>query len=454
MRFNFFHRHSRETVIFCVAVILRLAFLGFLFFRFGGDFYTVGNSDAFGYIDIGESLARGRGFQMYGITSAMRTPGYPLFLSLFSFLSIPLFFVPVVQHVLAGASAVLLYRLGKIFFNERAGFIAGLLFAIEPYGLLLSNTVMTEVIFTFFILLSLYFFARWEKDREDRVSSVGAGISLGAATLIRPLSVYLPALLIVFLFWRTRREWRGHVRSAFLFFAAFILMLAPWSIRQYRAFGSFELTNLDTYLMYFRVAPVAEAAERGISYDTAVQALVDAIHKKIPNFNQAALEHTFAYTEILAQESRRIIGQRPGAVAQYFLASLPAGLFASGYNELLELFGLVRRTTDTSFIAFLYAGQFREAAAAALLFDLVQIAVFFGALLWGGAYGVIVFGLIRLRQKRSHDLVPFIFFLSIAAFFVFFALGPSVFVRYRVLSYPFLFLLVGVSADLVLKKRV
>ncbi len=447
-------RYPTETMLFSIAIIVRFCLMILFLRHFGSDFYTAGNSDSFGYLDIGKSIAEGHGFQMNGVTSAMRTPLYPLFLSVFYLLHIPLWVIPIVQHGIAGISAVLLYRIGKLFFGMRAGKIAGFLLAVEPYGVLLGNTVMTETLFLFFLLLSLYFFGQWMLLGKLRVSPALSGFFLGAATLVRPLTLYLPMVFLVFLFWRFRREWRQHIRRALVFGTVFAAVLAPWSVRQHRLFGSYELTNLDTYLLYFRVAPIAEAQARGIDYASAVRVLAENIHRMIPNFSEAALEHTFSYTSVLSQESRRILAQHPAAVVQYFFASIPSGLFASGYDEFLEIFGYERHAPDQHITGLFRDGRYGEALAALFGRDAFHAVFLIGALLWAAAYAGIILGFFVSWNTRPEGRLGMIFFLTLAAFFIFFSIGPLVFVRYRVLSYPELFLLIGCSFDLVLKKRV
>lgn len=451
---KFIERYPTEATLFCVALIVRLTMMLFLAWRFGSDFYTAGNSDSFGYLDLGKSVADGRGFQMYGITSAMRTPAYPLFVSLFYLFHIPLAFIPVVQSCLAGASAVMLFSLGRIFFRARAGWIAAALFALEPYGILLANTAVTETLFVFFLLVSLYFFARWLSIGASRTLPLFSGMALGLATLTRPLTAYLPIFFAAFFLWRFRQgNWRALLAPVGIFFIVFLGVLAPWSVRQYRAFGSVQLTNLDTTLLYLRVLPIAEAKIRGVDYRTAISLLVAELPEKISNFDEAAFEHTFAYTDVLSKEARTKIFSEAPTVARYFAASLPSALFATGYDELLELFGVPRPGGDANFTLLLHEGRYREFAKALLGVNLFHIIFLLGVLAWGTCYALLLWSAIIAWRKERDAASRIVFVLLLAGFFVFFASGPLVYVRYRLLSYPFLFLAIGYAADLVFRKR-
>ena len=159
---NKYMKYKTETTIFALALVLRLILIVFLYQKVGPQYYTdAGTVDTLTYLGSAEGIVQGKGFTFWGYTSAVRTPIYPLFLSVFYLFHIPIFVVPFVQIMFASLSAVVLYRIGGLFLSPKVGLIAGILFAIEPYNLFYSTIIMSESLFILLFLLSIYSFGKW-----------------------------------------------------------------------------------------------------------------------------------------------------------------------------------------------------------------------------------------------------------------------------------------------------
>ncbi|NIM18788.1 MAG: phospholipid carrier-dependent glycosyltransferase [Candidatus Latescibacteria bacterium] len=84
----------------------------------------------------------------------------------------------VVSFIASVGSVVLIYRVGRIFLSKHHAFLCALLLAITPLFIRFSLNTMSESLYIFFILLTVYFFAKG----KDSLT----GIALGLATITRP----------------------------------------------------------------------------------------------------------------------------------------------------------------------------------------------------------------------------------------------------------------------------
>ncbi len=445
--------YNIESAVFLASFLLR-AVLGLWFFHlYGHDILSFANSDALGYINNAQHLVAGEGFREEGMLSALRTPLYPLFLAGLLALKLPLILLPLFQALLFSATAVIVYKIGALLFSKRAGAIAGVLFAIEPFMAVMSNLATPETLFLFFLLLFLYLFSQYcFREKRDALLLFLSGVVLALAVLTKPVGLYLPLLLAIFLliFGVRRGGWKKAFAMAALFLFAFSVTVFPWSLRQKLFFDSWQLSNSGTYMLYTRVLPIAVAEERGVSYEEAARILLkEELPQKIPNFDPMAMEYSFAYDAYLKKDAGERIARYRGAIFKFYLFSTVSGFFGTGYDYLLEEFGFARNYVRESFTQKLLAGDIAGFVATFFRMDVFQFAVIAGGLVWLLAY-LCIGGSIWKGLRDERYRTGFILLLVLVCYFVFFSLGPQARARYRVPSYPFLFLLVGFSLDLIM----
>ncbi|HXV27908.1 MAG TPA: glycosyltransferase family 39 protein [bacterium] len=214
------------VILFAAAFLLRLMLMGV--------WYGTGQSghmpdDAYGHYAIAESLLQGKGFQLEGKPTLRRPPVYPFLMAL----NIKWHFFPAgiyVSQIFAGTLICLIvYLLGKEIFNETAGFIAGILAAADYLAVRQTASVMPDLIFVFFLILSFYFAYRAWNERKD-AWLFGAGLAGGAALLTKDVLILFYFLFpLWFLFWGDR--FKKIIQRTALFFSALFLVIGPWIIR-------------------------------------------------------------------------------------------------------------------------------------------------------------------------------------------------------------------------------
>jgi 4-amino-4-deoxy-L-arabinose transferase-like glycosyltransferase len=143
--------------------------------------------------------------------------------------------------ILGTLTTLLVLELATRWFGPKAGLLAGLLYAIWPSQIEFTTILASELLFNFFILLAIFFWNR--KAMPNWTDAILAGIALAAASYVRPLALILPAL---FLLWTLARgKWTAMIARAAITTAVMLLLILPWTIRNYFAFHTIVLVSTN-----------------------------------------------------------------------------------------------------------------------------------------------------------------------------------------------------------------
>lgn len=199
--------------------------------------------DAIEYESLGHSLATGQGYQSQGghplivarapAPTAFRTPGLPLFIAAhYAVLGGRAPLAPRVTLVLLNALAAAALFLALQRAAAPAPLLAALAFALWPESLTSfyqNDLLLAESLALPLLCLLLLLYSDPRRSRH-----LLAGLCLGALILVRAYLFLLPALMMALaLLWRRR----DLLRRAALIGAVAALVVAPWSLRNQRAFG-------------------------------------------------------------------------------------------------------------------------------------------------------------------------------------------------------------------------
>jgi hypothetical protein len=231
------------------------------------------------------------------------------------------------QAVLAGILMPWLgYRLGRRHFSHQVGMVTAGLMAVYIYFVYYAATLMTETFYIIAILWTLDLvgqlgqaptarnFAGPLSQTQYLKLSVGLGLALAVAVLLRQVFLLFIPVLLGWLFWRSYRHQVRQVKqiAGVLLIATAILVMAvaPWTVRNYRAFSSFVLLNTNAGFAFFwgnhpihgynfiSVLPVD-----GPSY-------VDLIPSELWGLNEAEMDRALlkrSFTTIQADPGRYLI---------------------------------------------------------------------------------------------------------------------------------------------------
>lgn len=150
----------------------------------------------------------------------------------------------------------LLYQMGKMIFGSaRVGLLSGLGYGLYAPSIGLSCQAFSEPISTFLVLVfCVAFLIAIKRGSLGLVAT--AGVVLGLLVLARPVFCLFPLVAVFFLgsFSFSSKRWKARA----LFFLSFVLVLLPWTARNYGVFGAFIPTTthlgLPLYQSHFRLA--------------------------------------------------------------------------------------------------------------------------------------------------------------------------------------------------------
>lgn len=225
--------------ILAVALVLRVVWVLYAARPPGGGLH-----DPNFYYLYGEQMARGLGYRLLDRSpSAYYPPGYPFSLVPFFWL-VPHTPLHHLRHAEVGIVAttniawslltiVLAFVIARrVTGRSIAGYVAAGVLALWPNLIFHTAVALTETLFLLLLLVIVWLVvsAPWDAKRWEPWRLVSTGVVLGAATLVRPVTVPLfPALLVVLLVGGL--GWRRAITSTAIVFAAAVAVLTPWAIR-------------------------------------------------------------------------------------------------------------------------------------------------------------------------------------------------------------------------------
>jgi hypothetical protein len=264
--------------VFVLAAALRV---GWVAARHARQLDALNFPDEQAYLLAAQSLAAGNGLIDEFGYRATYMPGYPAFIAVFLRLGLPLLVLRVVQALLGALVAPATFLLAHRWANcilkgsgggaalpvddglrTRIAWLAGVLAACDPFLIFFSGLLLTEALFT--VALVVFWWLVLELIDPERASwalaSIGAGVCLLAAIMLRPSSMILlmVAPLVVLCLGRFRvSSW---LRAGVLV-AVVMAGLFPWAARNARILGEWRWTTTRGGIsLYDGVQPGATGA--------------------------------------------------------------------------------------------------------------------------------------------------------------------------------------------------
>ncbi|MGB5511130.1 MAG: glycosyltransferase family 39 protein [Woeseiaceae bacterium] len=226
------------TALFAIAVGLRLGAVN------ATEVQNPIRADAADYYTYAVNLKKHRTYSRATISDtapvpdAVRSPGYPVFLTMFvedpptQFM---LWRIVAAQALLDSLTVLLALAIFRRFLPEGLALGAGLLTALSPHLISASTYLLTETLFVFLTTLSIWLLIKLFVD-QNRVVAIAAGAIIAAATLTRPTLQFfiIPAAGILY-FVLARRD---RLRLITPLLVGFVLVVSPWVIRNLGPIGS------------------------------------------------------------------------------------------------------------------------------------------------------------------------------------------------------------------------
>ncbi|MDR3665988.1 MAG: glycosyltransferase family 39 protein [Ignavibacteriaceae bacterium] len=219
--------------------------------------------DAGGYHNMALGLLFDHSFNNCG---SIRTPVYPIFLAVCYLISgKTIWFALFVQIIINLLTLLLTYKIALEFFTKEIALISVLLLALDNHQSEFTVSLVTETLFTFIFISSIYFLCVGLIKRKKTIKYLAiGGCLLGLATLTRPITFLFPVAAVIFIvgyYLIFNKAGSSKIRfkmctvNSFIYVVFFLLTISPWLYRNYVLYNEVQLTSITgSNLLFYNVA--------------------------------------------------------------------------------------------------------------------------------------------------------------------------------------------------------
>lgn len=159
------------------------------------------------------------------------------FIIIFGKLNAALTAFRIFQAALQTLCLLLVFFIGRKVFDSKIAILAVLLNAIYLPEVWVSNLILTEAFFKFFVL-NLIYFSLHALERKKTFYYILGGIAWGIATIYRPTIATFP-IIILFMWIIKKYSFKDILKYTLVVSLIFCAILSPWWIRNYSIFHQF-----------------------------------------------------------------------------------------------------------------------------------------------------------------------------------------------------------------------
>lgn len=406
-------------------------------------------SDSVGYVVLADHLLEkhvftGSNHPPY-FPETYRTPVYPLLLAIFKAFTGSYVFFPAVQFLFVVGSAFIILRAGERLFGRKVGLVSAFLFMFDPTTVFHTLVILSEISYVFFILLSLYVLFPNFRSNDSRIS-LGAfyasGFILGFATLLRPVSMFLPIVFAIFYVCWQRREnsWKVVGLRTVIFLLGFCTLVFPWVVRNRLETGAWGLSSAPTFGLFFYAVPEFLSYKENTTPDVIRLRMAKDLPAGIAQGNFGSLE----YSGLLQNLSLKYLKGNIISYSEYHIVKTIPVFLSPGLRNvevsLNDIFGAkVFDFSTANMTNLLLHGKFAEFFGELKRSFLITAEMIF-------LFLVSICAIIAFARKRTRTAV---FFFWIIILYFSLLTGPAAYARFRLPIAPFLFLLAVFGATIV-----
>lgn len=383
-------------------------------------------TDEAGYYNNATEILKGNFFskEMYANNKSLLSVGYPLYISfirlLFGDNLIP---IKISQIFLVLIGAYLLFKIGDLLFNKRIGVIAAGIYSLYPTILNYSHKILTETIFIFLLILSIYFFCKYIK-LDNIYSLIFSGFLLAIATIVRQITLLFPIVIVSILLIDEGIS-RKKLMHSFVFLISFLAVIVFFTLRNnYVKDDSVQVVmslsgmiyvgnNLETNGTWMG-KDYYEKLYKELGVNENISKRRKLLHKMaIENIKDNLKNHPWEYFKLLFIKKPLHMWAKTNVVGFGF----PNRRFKDDIKQK-DYFVIIVKTIS----AFLFAG-------------------------------LLVFALIGFFYILKSTWKDKLIFISIPLYFTAVLIPILAIQRYVVPTYPFIFVLSAVGIDKIFRKR-
>lgn len=370
-----------------LAFLLRIIYFICIIIRNPDGIYV---HDSYGYWQIAFNVRE------YGIFSQSydlpidpdyyRTPLYPLFIILAEAIGPEGFSIIALQIILAIITCYLTYKIAfEITGSSFISNIAALIIAIDVPSIVMNSLVLTETLFTFLLIISVYTLIRFIKT-EKSGALILSSLFCGLAILCRPIGFFIPILFAFFILFYFRKELKKAIVPVIVFGLITFFTVSPWLVRNKITFDHYFLSVIREHDMqnYQAAAIYAELNDRSLPESQSILRW-----KTFRAFKGDANKQPYEYARYIENDAIKIAFENPDILLKhhviqfmhFFLKPCRAyidiqlGHWGRGYNTIPKDYPIFK-------YLFEHNSKFTTAAVFFQLFVLliVYLSVFFGVI--------------------------------------------------------------------------
>jgi 4-amino-4-deoxy-L-arabinose transferase-like glycosyltransferase len=219
-------------------------------------------TDSTQYLNLADSLRLTGQYSGTDWEEKMRPPGYPLFLAAIRAIApSQLGLVSLIQLLVTSGTAYLIYRCGKALGGKVTGLAGALVYALNPNALFWSLSILTETLFSFMLVLSLFLLIQ-ARQKEKLSFLAGSGLALSFAVLIRPIGLLLLPVWAVFVIVIFRpNQFRKVLLYGGVFLVSSYCLIFAWQVHNSLVKGQFffSASANETYQGYISADTLGDA---------------------------------------------------------------------------------------------------------------------------------------------------------------------------------------------------
>ena len=436
--------------VLLLAFVLRLSvFVAAL--GWAKDYSVFYSKDSATYLQPAAELLATGTFSTNGVPEIMRTPGYPLLLTVGIKLGHVEWVTIFLQILLSCLTCYLVYSLARqIFSDSRAALYAAFLCSIEPLSVLYSCLLLSDTLFVFLITATLNSLLRACQQGQFR-HWLYAAVALAAAVYTRPVGYFLPLVItVLFFIWAiVKRNRKLFVQSA-VFCLLTMSMPGLWQVRNMLMTGYTGFSTTSEIVLYFYHAGAVKAQQESTPFYQVVEQLgyydSSIYFRNHPDQQSWTPSQHYAY---LRAEGFKTLAQAPILYSQVYARGILVMLFDPGVIEYLKLFKQYQKS-----------GRLLNVMAKQGMIGAIQQAITNNpqVILWGGGLAVMLLSLYALSMIGLHGASPrsnlsINLLLSVCFYFIATSGGIVAVSRFRFPIMPCLCIFAGQGIFILLRWR-
>jgi 4-amino-4-deoxy-L-arabinose transferase-like glycosyltransferase len=209
------------------------------------------------YVDTARRLSDGAGFGIH----FQQAPAYPVFLLLLSWLPGEVTSLRVGQALIVAFGTLLVFLLGDRMFGRRTAIAAALVYALDPLLVFAAGLLYPEAIAALLLPIAVLAAVQGAENDDLRRSAL-SGALLGVLALLRPVALILPPVMAAWMALPGETHPARRYAHVLALGLAFLLLLAPWTARNYRIHG--QLVPVAAAGTHTALASRKQITERGL----------------------------------------------------------------------------------------------------------------------------------------------------------------------------------------------